>query len=85
VALAEGANASMNKEAVGASGARWWCLSASLLLAGRGGEEERQAVRLVLVLPLLAGCGGEQAGWCYAYFATTLERGLSSLTSGREV
>jgi hypothetical protein len=79
VAPAGGTDASSNKAAVGASGARWWCLSATLLLDGRGSEEEREAVRWVLVPPLLAGHGGEKAGWCCASSAVALGRSSSSL------
>jgi hypothetical protein len=76
VAPAEGANASLNKSIVGAFGARWWCLSTSLILVGRGGEEEMEVARWVLVLPLLAGRGGEEAGWCCASYAAALGRGF---------
>jgi hypothetical protein len=35
-------------------------------------------VRKVLVPPLLAGCGSEEAGWCCASSAAALRRSLSS-------
>jgi hypothetical protein len=79
VAPTGGTDASSNKDIVGAFGARWWCLSASLLLAGRGGEEEREAVRWVLVLPLPTDGGGEEAGWCCASSAAALRSSSSSL------
>jgi hypothetical protein len=43
-------------------------------MAGRGGEEEREAVRLVLVLPLLAGCGGDEERWRCASSVVALRR-----------
>jgi hypothetical protein len=79
------AKASLNKVVVGPFGAWWWCLSASLLLADHAGKEEREASRWVLVLPLLADRGGEEAGWCCASSAAALGRGLSLPSSSHEV
>jgi hypothetical protein len=78
-------DASSNKAAVGASWTRWWCLSASLLLAGHGGKEERETARCVLVLPLLDGRGGKEERLFCTFFAAVLRRGLCLPSYGREV